>query len=212
MCIIAAVPGIVTAVQAAVMNATIAASVAAAVAAPIVSYVGAQQQANAQAKYQNQMYDLNKEIADAALASQYEDISRRQQEEQKKAAQEMQTISQQARAARATASVSALESGVSGLSVDNLMNDYYQKEFSFLTQTQDQLRSGLFQMEQAKEGVRSEYQSRVMSMTPQPVNQPSALAMGIGVVGGLSSSVGGLYLNSFDRSIVRAGFQGGPLG
>jgi len=212
MCIIAAVPGLITATQAFAMNAAIVGSVVASVATPIMSHVAQQQQASAQAQYQQQMYDMNKEIADQALASQYIGISRRQIEEQKKAAQEMMAISSQAAQARAIAGASAAESGVSGLSIDMLMNDYYRREYNYMTATQDQLRGTMFQLEQAKEAARSEYQGRVMSMTPQPVQYPSILATGIGVAGGLASSAGTMYFNTFDRSVVRAGFNAGPLG
>lgn len=212
MCIIAAVPGLITAGQALAMNAAITASIVASVAAPIMSHVGQQQFASQQAAYQQQMYDMNKEIADQALASQYAGISRRQVEEQRKAAMEMEAISSQAAQARAIAGASAAESGVSGLSVDMLMNDYFRREYGFMTATQEQLRGTLFQLEQAKEGARSEYQGRVMSMTPQPVQYPSILATGIGVVGGLASSAGTMYFNTFDRSVVRAGFNAGPFG
>jgi hypothetical protein len=212
MCIIAAVPGLITAAQAFAMNAAIVGSVVASVATPIMSHVAQQQQASAQAQYQQQMYDMNKEIADQALASQYIGISRRQIEEQKKAAQEMMAISSQAAQARAIAGASAAESGVSGLSIDMLMNDYYRREYNYMTATQDQLRGTMFQLEQAKEAARSEYQGRVMSMTPQPVQYPSILATGIGVAGGLASSAGTMYFNTFDRSVVRAGFSAGPFG
>jgi hypothetical protein len=212
MCIIAAVPGLITAGQALFMNVTIAASVAASVAAPVMSYVGQQQAAEAQAEYQQNMYDMNKEIADQALASQYSGIAQRQSEEQRKASQEMQAISSQAAQARAIASASAAESGVSGLSVDMLMNDYFRKEYGFMTSTQEQLRGTLFQLEQGKKGAASEYEGRVMGMTPQPVAYPSLLATGIGVTGGLASSAGTMYFNTFDRQVVRAGFAAGPFG
>jgi hypothetical protein len=212
MCIIAAVPGLITAGQALFMNVAIAASVAASVAAPIASHVGQQQAAEAQAAYQQDMYDMNKQIADQALASQYAGIAQRQSEEQRKASQEMQAISSQAAQARAIASASAAESGVSGLSVDMLMNDYFRKEYGFMTSTQEQLRGTLFQLEQAKKGAASEYEGRVMSRTPQPVNYPSILATGIGVTGGLASSAGTMYFNTFDRQVTRAGFAAGPFG
>jgi hypothetical protein len=212
MCIVAAVPGIITATQALVMNAVIAASVIASVAAPIMSHVGQQQAAADQAAYQQKMFDMNKEIADQALASQYAGITQRQAEEQRKAAMEMQAISSQAAQARAIAGASAAEGGVQGLSVDMLMNDYFRREYGFMEATQQQLRGTMFQLEQSKEAARSEYEGRVMGMTPQPVNYPSLLATGIGVVGGAASSAGTMYFNTFDRSVVRAGFNAGPLG
>lgn len=212
MCIIAAVPGLITAAQAFAMNAVITASIIASVAAPIASHVGQQQMASQQAAYQQQMYEMNKEIADQALLSQYTGISRRQVEEQQKAAQEMQAIAGQAAQARAATQASAVEGGVQGISVDMLMNDYFRKEYTFMERTQEQLRGTMFQLEQAKTAAGLEYQGRVMSMTPQPVQYPSLLATGISVTGGLAGSAGTLYFNTFDRQTVRGGFAAGPIG
>lgn len=212
MCVFEATVGGLTVIQAFAMNAAITASLISAIATPVMSHVAQQQQANAMEEHQRRMYEVNKEIADRALVSQYTSLTKRQAEEQEKAAQEMQTISRQARMARSTATVSAAESGVSGLSVDNLMNDYFRKEFDFMTASQQQLRGTLFQLDLGKEQAKAEYQGRVMSMTPQPVNQPSALATGISVFGGVAGQAGSLYMNSFDREILRAGASGGMFG
>lgn len=193
-----------TATQAFIANAAVAASIAAAVATPIVSYTAQASAANAQSAYQEKMYAANKGIAEQSMLSQYTDIARRQQEEQKKAAQEMSIISRQADQARATARTSAIESGVAGLSIDSLMDDYYRKESEFLVNTQDQLRGTLFQLERSKEAVRAETQGRVLGMTPQPVAGPSAVGMGLQLAGNAAGLYSDVYLNNFDRSVLRA--------
>lgn len=203
MCVFEAVSGGLTLAQAMMANAAIATSLVSSVAAPVMSFVAQNQAADAQQAYQQQMYDANKAIAEQSLMSQYADISRRQQEERQKAAQEMQIISTQAQQARSTAAVSAVESGVAGLSVDNLINDYYMKEAQFLDNTQRQLRGTLFQLESVKEGTRAEAQGRILSMTPQPVARPSALATGLQIGGNVASFYSDVFMNGADRDIYR---------
>lgn len=208
MCIfLAAAPGVIgglTAAQAVIANVAAAASLAASIGAPIASYAAQNSAANAQQQYQQQMYTANKQIADESLLSQYADISRRQQEEQRKAAQEINAISSQAQMARATARASAIEGGVAGLSVDALMNDYWRKESQYIDSTQQQLRGTLFQLERTKEGMRSEYQGRVLSATPQPVARPSVLATGLQIAGNSASFYSDVFMNGVDRNIFRS--------
>lgn len=185
------------------MNAALGASLLSGLATPIMGYVTQSQMASSQSDYQNRMYSANQAIAEQSLASQYSDISRRQQEESKKASQEMQVIARQSAEARSAALVSSIEGGVSGLSVDSLMNDYYRKEADYLNVTQQQQRANLFQMEQAKMGARAEFQGRVLSATPQPVQKPSMLATGLSIGGNLGTFATNLYLNPYSREIMR---------
>lgn len=197
----------ITPTAALAMNAALGATIISGIGTPIYGYFAQSQAAKAQADYQNQMYQANKAIAEQSLLSQYADISRRQQQEQEKAAQEMGIISAQARAARATVATSAAESGVAGLSVDALMNDYFVREASALTATQRQLRGTMFQLEQAKKGLGAEYQGRVLGMTPQPIPQPSLIATGLQVGGAAAGLFSDIYLNKYDRGILRAGMR-----
>jgi hypothetical protein len=185
------------------MNAAMGASLLAGLATPIMGYITQSQMASSQSDYQNRMYSANQAIAEQSLASQYSDISRRQQEESKKASQEMQVIARQSAEARSAALVSSIEGGVSGLSVDSLMSDYYRKEADYLNVTQQQQRANLFQMEQAKMGARAEFQGRVLSATPQPVQKPSLLATGLSIGGNVGTFATNLYLNPYSREIMR---------
>lgn len=80
--------------------------------------------AKAQAEYQKSATE-----AERTRLSQQQSAERIQEAFQnEERARELQQASAKAQAARATATVSAQEAGVSGLSVDNLLNDYYRQE------------------------------------------------------------------------------------
>ena len=189
------------------MNAAIGTTIVSGIGTPIYSYFAQQDAARQQSAYQNSMYAANKQIAEQSILSQYADVAMRQQQESEKASQEMSIIAAQAREARATALTSSMESGVSGLSVDNLMADYFRKESNALMTTQKQLKNTLFQFERTKEGLGAEYQARVLGMTPQPVEYPSIVATGLRAGGAAASIYSDLYMNTQDRKILRAGLR-----
>jgi len=183
-------------------NAALAISAATAVATPIMQY----QQQNAVAEQQRKVYEYNEQIADNNLMQQYSAISRRQQEESKKFAQEMNIISRRGAEARSTALVSAVEGGVSGLSVDALMGNYYRQQAEYLQTTQDQMRANLFQLEQQKEQARYGYQGNVLSMLPSAPGG-SLAGLGLGIAGGAAGLYSDLYINTQDRNSVRTVFN-----
>ena len=207
MCIFAAAAGGLTVTQALMANAAVGTALTSAIATPIYGYVAQQQAVSAQMDYQNQMYAANQKIAQQSLLSQYADISLRQQQEQQKAAEEMRIISTQAQQARATAKASAMESGVAGLSVESLMNDYYRREAGALMATQQQLRGSLFQLEQAKRGMGAEYQGRVLSMTPKPIQGPSLISTGLELGGSLAGMYSTMYRNTIDRQTLQTSLR-----
>jgi hypothetical protein len=104
----------------------------------IVSYIGQSQQAAAQAQYQTQVAQArNQEIMDNAKLAQEsylrqaQKLNLRQQQEDEKAGQDIQQTQREAAQARATVRVAAGESGIAGLSVDNLLRDFYRQEDVF---------------------------------------------------------------------------------
>jgi hypothetical protein len=203
MCVFETVAGATMAAQASAFaaNAALAISAATAVATPIMQY----QQQSAVADYQRRLYEYNEQIADKNLMQQYAAISKRQQEETKRFSQEMDIIRRQATEARATALVSSIEGGVSGLSVDSLMGNYYRREADYLATTQDQMKASMFQLEMAKEQARSGYQGNVLSMLPSAPGG-SLAALGLGIAGGASSLYSDLYINNYDRNTTRTVF------
>ncbi len=119
-----------------------------------------------------------------------------QAQEQNAAAQRLQESSKKAREARATARVSAGESGVSGLSVDALINSLTQQEANFNFATDQQLQMSdvnrTLQLEQSGLGFTNN-----MLRINKPIEQPDYL----GAV--LSGAQTGMSTYSFGKS---AGF------
>lgn len=135
--------------------------------------------AEAQAEYQNDYYEQNKQQANAALAQQYNDIGIRQQQEQVAARQQKEEIGRQARADMATARVAAGAAGVSGLSVERGLRDISgaaSRNYSNIDQNLDWT---MGQLERQKKSVQTGTASRISSV--QKGQQPSKMALGIGL-------------------------------
>lgn len=86
----------------------------------------AQQQA--QYKAQQQRYENNKKASNAAAVNRYASQQNQDIQERKAASEEKQKLNIKAAKARATAQTAAGEAGVTGLSVDALVNDFYGEE------------------------------------------------------------------------------------
>lgn len=96
----------------------------------VSTVVGFQAQ-SAQAEAQQQMYENNRIEANRAAADNFASTQNRMLQEHAAASQELQAANREAMAGRATAEVAAGEAGVTGLSVDALIADYYGQEGRF---------------------------------------------------------------------------------
>ena len=102
-------------------------AIIASIATTALSIRGQQQAAKAQAKYQKQASE-----AEAKRASQQMSAERIQEAFQnEERAKEIQLAAKKAKEARARATVAAGESGVAGLSVDALLNDFTRQEATY---------------------------------------------------------------------------------
>ena len=90
----------------------------------VVGYMGQQQQYEAQ----KQQYQNNREASNKAAVNTYTSQQNRALQERKAASQETQNLNIEAMRGRSTAEVAAGEAGVTGLSVDALINDYYGQQ------------------------------------------------------------------------------------
>ena len=107
-------------------------------ASSALQYVGAQQQANQQASYQNQMITLEQqraqqEQAQLALKNQQEQeaLRLRQSQEKEAASRELNKVSMEARAASSRATVAAGEAGIGGIAVDSLLGEINRQELGY---------------------------------------------------------------------------------
>jgi len=162
------------------------------VASAGAGYIGQRQQAKAQAAYQAQS------IAAAQKKAGFQRTSELLESQQKKIAlaQESAKITKKARETLASATVSAGEAGVSGLSVQALMDDYVRQQAGLqaAVTTQEKLYGLQTGMSLQQLGLASEQEILGLS---QPISKPSLLTSGLQAVsGGLSGYRTGLDIGS----------------
>lgn len=96
-------------------------------ASSVAGFMQQQQQFDAQ----QQMYENNRIAANKAAVNRYASQQNRALQERAAASQEAQNLQTDAIKSRATAEVAAGEAGVTGLSVDALIQDFYGQEGRF---------------------------------------------------------------------------------
>ena len=162
------------------------------VASAGAGYAGQRQQAKAQAAYQAQSAAAERQRALQEQSS----IRMQQAQQQEATARELEQVSRKSREALARARVSAGEAGVSGASVQALMDDYSRQEAGYRAATlrQQELTGVGTQLGLEQAGLAS--QQRLIGIQ-QPINRPSLLVSGLQAVsGGLSGYAAGQGISS----------------
>ncbi len=157
------------------------------VASAGVGYIGQRQQAKTQAAYQAQSIAASQRKAGFQRTSQLLES----QQKQMALAQETGKITKAAQERLASATVSAGEAGVSGLSVQALMDDYVRQQAGLqaAVTTQEKLYGLQTGMSLQQIGLASEQEILGLS---QPISRPSLLTAGLGAIsGGLSGYAAG---------------------
>ena len=166
-----------------------------AAASQVVSYQG---QAVA-AEQQNQLYRDNAARANQSARDQMFQTQQRMLQEQEAAASEKIDTSREARAAKATASVAAGESGVTGLSVDALMREFDGRAAEANDRIDQNTEWSMTQLNNEMKGIRANTEDRINSV--QRAAKPSFWDAGLRIAGaGLDS-----YSSSKNRQLTKRG-------
>jgi hypothetical protein len=124
----------------------------------------------------------NKDAAIASQVGQVNDINLRELQEKQAASQEIQAAERQTKTVLSSARLSASEAGVSGVSVDALLNDIGAESSTYKQDVAENLSNTQAQLERQKQGVYAETQSRINSVqSPNPF--ALALRIGGGIIG-----------------------------
>lgn len=153
-------------------------------AGSVVSYQQQGAAAKAQSRYQYQNMVLEQK---RALAEQSQ-IRTKQAVEAESTSLELAKVSKEARKQRSSAATIAGESGITGPSVDMLLNDYAAQEAAIYSQSQRQAQLDNIYTEQQLAASRLGSISNINRMN-EPVSRPSALALAL--------SIGSSALNSY---------------
>lgn len=150
------------------------------IASSAVGYMGAAQQA----KQQNEYYSQNAQAANIAAGDQYNQLAYRNLQQRDAAGRDLTQMGIEGLKARGTAYAAAGEAGVTGLSVDALVGDYFAAEGR-----QKEARQAQASMDQAAtyaemDSVKANTQGRINSV--QRASSPSPLPF---LISGLSGAV-----------------------
>lgn len=122
------------------------------------------QQQKAYAKYQDQLYDQNKQNSLAAMRDEYQSTQERQQQEVAAASQQIESRKIQQMQETASARVAAGESGTTGFSVDRVLRDIgavASRDVSTMEQNRDW---NMSQLNQQMKATQSTALSRINSV------------------------------------------------
>jgi hypothetical protein len=159
------------------------------------------QQTAQQNKYQQRLAENrdkqiedNYELSVASANQQYRQLQNRQQQESEAASQKEIQASREGAQARSTARLAAGEAGVSGLSVNALLQDFMGQEARYRDAVKTNAGYANDQLREEMKGVEAQASGRIASITPyikQPVDRPN-------YIGG-ALRVGGAALDAYTR-------------
>lgn len=118
-------------------------------------------------------------LANESFIAQAGQANLRDAQESEAASTELTSSAKKAAEARATARVSAGEAGVSGVSVDALINDFYDQEAGYSQGVQRNLELGRDQTKAELQGFRSNALDRSLSLKVPGQQRPSYFAAGL---------------------------------
>lgn len=151
------------------------------VATTAYTYYDTDQNVKAQNRINQAQAEEGAALAAESFKQQAGAVRLRESEEAEAATLEKFENRKQAAQARATARVSSGEAGVSGVSVDQLIQDFHRQELNFETGTNRNLELANSQSEQDLKGLRSGAIDRVIGTRRAPTQRPSYLAAGLDV-------------------------------
>lgn len=150
------------------------------------------QQGQQAAERQNQYYQMNQEATNKALVNTYAGQQNQQIEERNASSQQAMQGEVKALQARSTAVTAAGEAGVSGLSVNELLGDYYSRESA----NRDAIDSN-YQM--TRDGIRANMEASQAGAISRINSVQQAVAPSFGDallrIGGSALSAGGQYFS-----------------
>jgi hypothetical protein len=154
-------------------------------AGTVAGFVGQSQQAEAQQEY----YKNNRDAANKAAVNTYAANQNRALQERKAASQETQQLQTDAVRARSTAEVAAGEAGVSGLSVDALIGDYYGQQGRYERTLDNNYQMQADYLRGEMDATQAQAEGRINSV--QQGQKPSFADAAIRILGGGLDAYGG---------------------
>nr|WP_145994469.1 hypothetical protein [Mesorhizobium loti] len=155
-------------------------------ASTVAGFMGQQQQYEAQQQY----YKNNREAANKAAVNTYASNQNRALQERAAASQQLQQLNTDAMRGRATAEVAAGEAGVTGLSVDALVADYYGQQGRYERTLSNNYQMNADYLRGEMDATQAQAEGRINSV--QQGQKPNFADSAIRILGGGLEAWGGL--------------------
>lgn len=183
----------------------LAASLVISAAAATSSYVGQQQAAKAQSAYNAQTSSDGAKLAQQSYEIQTQQELLQGRQEAEAAALKTNQIQTGAAKARATAQVGAAESGVGGVALQELYNDFNSQESLSKESVDTNLAYSREQEQTNLLGIQAGGDQRLASLIRPPVVGPSLLNAGLSFTGQALGAAGSYNQNQYQRNKDNSG-------
>lgn len=129
--------------------------------------------AKEQAEYQGEVAQATYEAVREDTVRKYSTLGRRSNEEKRAARQQIEQLSRNAATARGTVIATSGASGVSGGSVDTVLNDFRVQELVRIDAVEETLESTEANLADSKTSIEAEGTTRINNATGRPVQRPN---------------------------------------
>ena len=158
------------------------------VAGQVMQYQGQNRQARQQDAFNAQRQELGTARALENYTLQTGQAYKGMQQYRQSAAEEISQVSRQSRRAQSTGAVSAGESGVTGKSVQAMLDDFERQELFYITNVQSNLKWKEENTSDQLEAIRMGTQGRIEQLQFMPAPRPSFLGAALRIGGTIAGA------------------------
>jgi hypothetical protein len=177
------------------------------IAGGMASYFAQSAYAKARQNLENQMAERNYDLARRTAIENYRSLDDRELQVGAKIAEQIREVTRQGQTLRGTASVAAASAGVTGRSVDEVLNQFEQRQLEYVNTAMQNKAFQRAQIESEKKGAQMTLEGRLLQSAPDLIQQPNFFASALGSFANAFSSAISVQSN-IDPSV----FGSGPVG
>lgn len=170
----------------------------------LAQYTAQSSYAKARQELENEMSARNYELARKTAIENYRSLDDRELQAGARIAEQIREITRQGAEAKARVGVAAARANVSGRSVDELMNQFEQRQLEYVKTAMTNKQFQRAQIEAEKRGAQVTLEGRLLQSAPDLVQQPNFFAAALGAFGQAFNT--GIQIQSgIDPSKLRSG-------
>jgi len=172
----------------------------------LANYMGQSAYAKARQDLENQMSARNYELARKTAIENYRSLDDRELQMGARISEQIREITRQGQEAKARVGVAAARANVTGRSVDELLNQFEQRQLEYVNTAMQNKAYQRAQIEAEKRGAQVTLEGRLLQSAPDLIQQPSFFGAALGAFGQAFNSAISIQ-SGIDPSV----FSSGPM-